>query len=78
MKDGSRNQLKLILHCIMIITSVIPPELPMELSLSSTHALQALAKNFQVNLFKRSSIHFFLLSLGMIGLSFRFFALLLT
>ncbi len=32
--DERRNQFRLILHCIMIITSVVPPELPMELSLA--------------------------------------------
>jgi cation-transporting ATPase 13A1 len=44
--DESRNQFKLILHCIMIVTSVVPPELPMELSLAVTHSLAALSKAY--------------------------------
>lgn len=42
--DSSRNKFRLVLHCVMIITSVIPPELPMELSLAVTHSLAALSK----------------------------------
>ena len=43
--DESRNQFKLILHCVMIVTSVVPPELPMELSLAVTNSLQALVQH---------------------------------
>lgn len=42
--DEKRNKFRLVLHCIMIITSVVPPELPMELSLAVTNSLGALAR----------------------------------
>eukprot|EP00804_Cyclotella_cryptica_P022565 CCRYP_009443-RA/>CCRYP_009443-RA protein AED:0.10 eAED:0.10 QI:76/1/1/1/0.5/0.4/5/2352/1498 len=46
--DVTRNHFKLILHVIIIITSVIPPELPMELSLAVTSSLSELIKRCQV------------------------------
>lgn len=42
--DPERDQWKLLLHCIMIITAVVPPELPMQLSLSVTNSLASLSR----------------------------------
>lgn len=45
-REDDRDQTKLLLHCIMIITSVVPPELPMELSMAVNNSLAALSKTY--------------------------------
>jgi cation-transporting ATPase 13A1 len=46
--DERRNRFRLLLHVVIIITSVVPPELPMELSLAVTNSVAALMQRCQV------------------------------
>ena len=44
LEDEERNKNKLFIRCIGIVTSVVPPELPMIMSMAINHSLQYLRK----------------------------------
>jgi cation-transporting ATPase 13A1 len=44
LRDGKRSQYELVLRCILILTSVVPPELPMQTAMAVNTALIALMR----------------------------------
>lgn len=44
MERGDKSKYQLLLHCVLIVTSVIPPELPMQMALAVNSALLTLIK----------------------------------
>ena len=44
LQDPERDRFKIYLHCTMIVTAVVPPELPMELSMAVNASLLALVR----------------------------------
>lgn len=44
LKDIDRSRYKIMLRCVLIITNVVPPELPMQLSLAVNYSILTLIK----------------------------------
>lgn len=44
LKDPDRSRYKIMLRCVMIITNVVPPELPMQLSLAVNYSILTLIR----------------------------------
>ena len=44
LQTDKRSKYELLLHCILIVTSVIPPELPMQMALAVNNSLMTLMK----------------------------------
>lgn len=44
LQNDKRSKFELLLHCILIVTSVIPPELPMQMALAVNNSLMTLMK----------------------------------